>query len=215
MNYIENIYICIAVPIVAACIFLKGKSRRVMIFLLAGVTACLLSSYITSFIAAWEGADKVVASIEIAPTIEEVMKFLPLLFYVVVFSPSHKDETANMVIVTAVGFATLENVCYLTVNGAGNLPNLIIRGFGTGTMHVVSSLLMSVGLIYLWKNLWLRLFGTIGLLSVALTFHAIYNILVLQEGIVVWFGYILPIGLAACVFGARKTFIELTSRQEK
>ena len=177
-----------------------------MIFLLAGITSCLLSSYITSFIAATWDADKVIASVEIAPFVEEILKFLPLLFYVVVFSPSQKDETANMVIVTAVGFATLENVCYLTVNGAGNISALAIRGFGTGTMHVVSSLLMSVGLIYLWKNLWLQLLGTIGLLSLASSFHGIYNILVLQDGYVAWIGYVIPVCTAICVWMGRRAY---------
>ncbi|MCR4778820.1 MAG: PrsW family intramembrane metalloprotease [Lachnospiraceae bacterium] len=208
MNYIENIYICLAAPVLAACIFLNGRSRRIMIFLLAGITSCLLSSYITSFIAAVGGADKIVTSIEVAPLIEEIMKFMPLLFYMVVFSPAEKDETANMVMVTAVGFATLENVSYLTIHGAGSITNLIIRGFGTGTMHVVSSLIMSVGLIYLWKKLWLRLLGTIGLLSLASTFHAIYNILVLQEEAVARVGYIIPVGTAFCILMGRRAFSE-------
>ena len=215
MNYIENIYICLAVPVLAACIFLRGRSRRIMFFLLAGITSCLLSSYITSFVAAYGHADKILASVEVAPTIEEILKFLPLLFYVVIFSPQHKAETANMVIVTAVGFATLENVCYLTVNGAGDLPGLIIRGFCTGTMHVVSSFLMSAGLIYLWNNVWLQVIGTIGLLSLAGTFHAVYNILVLQEGVTAWIGYIFPVCTAACLFLTRKTFREKAVKTKK
>lgn len=32
-------------------------------------------------------------------------------------------------------FATFENVCYLTQNGAGQFVYLLIRGFGTGAMH--------------------------------------------------------------------------------
>ncbi len=199
MNYIENIYICLAAPILAACIFLRGRSRRVMIFMLAGISMCLLSSYVSTFIAAVCGAGKLTAIIEIAPTIEEVMKFLPILFYVVVFAPDNKDETAHMVMVTAVGFATFENVCYLTANGAGNLFDLAIRGFGTGMMHVVASVMMSLGMIYLWEQLWIRLIGTIGLLSLAGTFHAVYNILVTQSGYVAWIGYLIPILTAVLI----------------
>ena len=32
-------------------------------------------------------------------------------------------------------FATFENVCYLTQNGAGQFVYLLIRSFGTGAMH--------------------------------------------------------------------------------
>ena len=206
MNYIENIYICLAAPILAACIFLRGRSRRVMIFMLARISMCLLSSYVSTFIAAAYGADKLTATIEITPTIEEIMKFLPILFYVVVYSPKEKDETAQMVMVTAVGFATFENVCYLTANGAGNLFDLAIRGFGTGMMHVVASVMMSLGMIYLWEQLWIRLIGTIGLLSLAGTFHAVYNILVTQPGYVAWVGYLIPVLTAVLIVMVKKQY---------
>ncbi|MBP5249679.1 MAG: PrsW family intramembrane metalloprotease [Lachnospiraceae bacterium] len=205
MNYIENIYVCLAAPILVACIFLRGRSRKVMIFVLAGITTSLLSSYITSFLASLYEVDKLIITIEIAPTIEEIMKFLPILFYVVVFTPGKKDETAGMVMATAVGFATFENVCYLTINGAQDLLKLLIRGFGTGTMHVISSIIMTFGMIYIWDRLWMRLIGTIGLLSLAGTFHAVYNILVSQPGHVAVIGYLLPVCMAVCMLPARNS----------
>ena len=205
MNYIENIYVCLAAPILVACIFLYGRSRRVMIFMLAGITTSLLSSYITSFLASLYDIDKLIVTVEIAPTIEEIMKFLPILFYVAVFSPAKRDETAGMVMATAVGFATFENVCYLTLNGAENLLNLLIRGFGTGTMHVISSIIMTFGMIYVWDRLWMRLIGTIGLLSLAGTFHAVYNMLVAQSGYFAKIGYMLPVCMAVCILLGRKS----------
>ena len=81
MNYIENIYICLGVPMLIATACMHRRGRRVMLFLLAGATACLLSSYINTYIAAVMGVDAVSASIEIAPMIEELMKFAPVLFY--------------------------------------------------------------------------------------------------------------------------------------
>ena len=205
MNYIENIYVCLAAPILVACIFLRGRSRKVMIFMLAGITTSLLSSYITSFLASIYEVDKLIITIEIAPTIEEIMKFLPILFYVVVFSPGKRDEITGMVMATAVGFATFENVCYLTLNGAENLLNLLIRGFGTGTMHVISSIIMTFGMIYIWDRLWMRLIGTVGLLSLAGTFHAVYNILVAQPGHVARIGYLLPVCMGICMLLVRNS----------
>ena len=205
MNYIENIYVCLAAPILVACIFLRKGSRKVMIFMLAGITTSLLSSYITTFLASIYEVDKLIITIEIAPTVEEIMKFLPILFYVVVFAPAKRDETAGMVMATAVGFATFENACYLTLNGAENLLNLLIRGFGTGIMHVISSIIMTFGMIYVWDRLWMRLIGTIGLLSLAGSFHAVYNILVAQPGNIARIGYTLPVCMAVCVLLVRNS----------
>ena len=118
MNYIENIYICIAAPIIMAIIALRGRRRRAMIFMLAGMTACLLSSYINTFFAIIAEADRIETTWEITPMVEEVMKFLPVLFYLLVFEPVRKEEASENVMLVAAGFATLENICYLTANGA-------------------------------------------------------------------------------------------------
>ena len=91
------------------------------------------------------------------------------------------------------GFATFENVCYLTVNGAARIGHLLIRGFGTGAMHVVCGAVVSVGLLHLWDRLWLRTAGTIGLLSLAITYHGVFNILVSQTGTAARIGYVIPL----------------------
>ena len=192
MNYIENIYICLAAPLLIAVMSLRGNSRRTIFFLLGGMTSCLLSSYISTFIAYVQRADLVAASIEIAPMVEEFMKLMPVIFYLLVFEPS-KEKAAGGILMISVGFATFENVCYLTQNGASRLTYRLIRGFGAGAMHVVCGLIISSGLWYLWDRVWLRLAGIVGLLSFAIMFHAIYNILVSQTGIAAAIGYLIPL----------------------
>ncbi len=191
MNYIENIFICLVVPLFIAALCMRDRGRKMMLFLLAGMTACLLSSYINTFVAVAKGMDAVSASMEMSPMIEEMIKFLPILFYVLVFDPE-KEDLADSVLMTSVGFATFENACYLTSNGADQFIHLLIRGFGTGAMHVVCGFLFAVGLLYLWKQAWLRITGTIGLLSIASTYHGIYNILVSQTGTAALIGYLIP-----------------------
>ena len=94
---------------------------------------------------------------------------------------------------TAVGFATFENACYLASNGANEVLHLLIRGFGTGAMHVVCGFLIAVGFLYLWDRTWLRLAGTVGLIAIAITYHGIYNILVSQTGTAAMIGYLIPL----------------------
>ena len=192
MNYIENIFICLAAPLLIEVLCLNGMRRRMIISVLAGMTACLLSSYISTFIAVVLKADRLAASLEIAPVVEEIMKLFPLLFYLLVFEPRIRDASGSMLMIS-MGFATFENVCYLTTNGAAQAFHLLIRGFGTGAMHVVCGALVSLGLFYLWDRLWLRVAGTIGLLGLAITYHGIYNILVSQTGIAAWIGYLIPL----------------------
>ena len=113
MSSIENIFVCLAAPLLLAILCLNRDGRRGLIFLLAGMTACLCSSYISSFAAGIAGADLLTASHEIAPAVEEIMKSLPMLFYLLIFDPERKNAISGALRV-AVGFATLENVCFLT-----------------------------------------------------------------------------------------------------
>jgi RsiW-degrading membrane proteinase PrsW (M82 family) len=170
-----------------------------MTFVLAGMTACLLSSYISTFMASVIGVDLATASITISPVVEEMMKLAPVLFYILVFEPP-LGKAAGSTLMIAVGFATFENVCYLTQNGAASITNLIIRGFGTGTMHVLCGVIIAIGLVNLWDKIWLRVAGTIGLLAVAINYHAIFNILVSQEGVVSYIGMLIPIMSTALWF---------------
>ena len=192
MNYIENIFICLAAPLFIAVICLRGTWKRLIIFLLCGMTACLLSSYISTFFAIERGADILFASIEIAPVVEEVMKLLPVLFYLLVFEPDRLD-TLECLITSAIGFATLENVCYLTQNGASHILHLLIRGFSTGAMHVVCGAIVGLGLYGLWNRLWLRTYGTVGILALAIVYHGIFNLLVSRPGISARIGYVIPV----------------------
>ena len=192
MNYIENIYICLAAPLILAILCLRREGRRSIIFVLSGMTVCLLSAYVSAFFSGVTGTDLVTASHEIAPVVEETMKFLPLLFFLLVFEPDNKI-TVNGALLIAVGFATFENVCFLTSYGTSQLLRLVIRGFGTGAMHVVCGMIMAVGLFYLWDQMWLRMVGAFALLCFVITFHAVFNIFVNQTGAIFWIGSMIPL----------------------
>ena len=205
MNYIENTYVCLAAPLLLAILCLRKDTRRSLVFLLAGMTACLCSAYVSTWLAGVTGTDSQAASYEIVPVVEEVIKFLPLLFYLLVFEPEKKSTIHGSMLI-AVGFATFENVCFLTTYGTSDLMQLVIRGFGTGAMHVVCGMIVAVGLFFLWEQVWLRTVGTFALLCFAITLHAIFNIFVGQAGAVFWIGSAIPLMLvlAYLVFLRRK-----------
>lgn len=194
MTYIENIYICLIAPILLAILCLRREGRRSLIFIQAGMTACLLSAYISTFLAGVAGVDQAEAAWEIVPAVEETMKLLPLLFLIFVFEPEKKVVITGILLIS-VGFTTFENICYLTSYGTSELLRVLIRGFGTGALHVVCGLIVAIGFYYLWDHMWLRTVGTFALLCFVITVHAIFNIFVNQAGAVFWIGSAVPVGI--------------------
>ena len=181
-------------PLLIAALCMGKKQLRFFLFCIAGMGVCLFSAYINTFFAAIYQSDELAAAVEIAPVTEEVMKLLPLLFYLLVFEPE-PVRIKNAAITIAVSFATFENICYLT------------RGFGTGAMHVVCGVIVGAGLAYAWQRTWLKVAGTCGLLGVAITFHAIYNLLIAYGSTAQYIAYILPVLLMAvgkAVFGTKR-----------
>ena len=206
MMYIENIFICISIPLFLSLIFIRGDMRKYMLFICIGMGMCVLSAYVSSFFMGYYHTDAVVAAIEIVPVCEEVMKLLPLLFYLLVFEPE-PERIKHAAITIAVSFATFENICYLTQNGAGHFSLIFFRGFGTGAMHVICGVIVGAGLAYAWQRTWLKVAGTCGLLGAAITFHAIYNLLIAYGSTAQYIAYILPVLLMAvgkAVFGTKR-----------
>ena len=101
-------------------------------------------------------------------------------------------------LVVAASFATFENVCYLTQNGAGQFVYLLIRGFGTGAMHIVCGSVYGRVLRPVWGSRPLRAACLFGLLCVAIIYHAIYNLLVSVGGTAQLLAYAIPLLTALC-----------------
>lgn len=192
MTCIENIFICMASPLLVAALCMGRRRLRFFLFGVAGMGVCLLSAYINTFLAAVYQADALAATVEIAPVVEEVMKLLPLVFYLLVFEPE-AERIKPAAITAALSFATFENVCYLIQNGAGRFSFIFFRGFGTGAMHVLCGLIVGGGLTYAWQRTWLKIAGICGLLGAAITLHAIYNLLIAYGGTVQYIAYVLPV----------------------
>ena len=144
MTYIENIFICMVSPLLVAALCMGRRQLRFFLFCIAGMGVCLLSAYINTFLAAVCQADALAATAEIAPVVEEMMKLLPLVFYLLVFEPEG-NKIKPAAITVALAFATFENVCYLIQNGADRFSFIFFRGFGTGAMHVLCGLIVGGG----------------------------------------------------------------------
>ena len=107
------------------------------------------------------------------------------------------EQIKNAAVITALSFATFENVCYLIQNGAGHFSFIFFRGIGTGAMHVICGAIVGGGLAYVWQRTWLEIAGTCGLLGAAITFHAIYNLLIAYGSAAQYIAYLLPVLILA------------------
>lgn len=202
MTYIENIFLCLALPMLLSLLFTSGSPRRFTLFVVLGMATCLLSAYASSFFMGRHQCSVVTTAIEIAPVCEEILKLLPLLLYFLIFEPdSHKLTPAAIGI--AVGFATFENVCYLTENGAGSFVFLLIRGMSAGALHLVCGILTGLALAYVFRRPWLTCTGTVGILGVCMVLHGIYNLLITADGFWQMVGYFFPSAIIVTLFAAR------------
>ena len=200
--YIENIFVLIAAPLVVCLFCVRDRSRLVVAGLLVGMVACLASSYVSSFIAQMVELDAMRTAVEIAPTVEEVLKLLPLLFFLVIMEPDSDDADLAFVMV-AVGFATMESAFYLGDAGLSDPGMLLLRGLSTAMMHLCCGVVLGYGLTHAWTYPWLRVSGTFGLLCLAMAYHGLFNILVAAGGAARIVAIVLPLVTLAALLAVK------------
>ena len=127
MIYAENILLCIAVPLIISLLFVRGEVRRFVAAFLLGMGMCLIAAYISGFLNLVSGMGENETSIFLSPVVEELMKLMPLLFFMVIFRLEGRSLIMLAVAIGA-GFATFENCCYILSAGAESLNYVLIRG---------------------------------------------------------------------------------------
>ena len=129
-------------------------------------------------------------TIIVTPITEEILKALPVLIYAMMLSDK-KETLFTASMATGIGFAVLENAYYLLNDASFNMLDAIIRAFGTGLMHGMCTLLVGVGISFAKKRSKIFIVATFALLSTAITYHGIYNMLVQSDYQII--GFLLPI----------------------
>ena len=195
MIYSENILVCMAVPLLLTVFFVRGSARQFVLCFLIGMAVCLTGAYVSGFLDMATGMGTEDTAIFISPATEEAMKFLPLLFYFIMFDP--RDERLfHAAVGIGAGFASYENVCSMIASGTESLGFLLIRGLAVGVMHIVSVFALVLGLVIARRFKAMQLASVIGALSLSMTFHGTYNLLVSEPGVTSAIGYALPLAAA-------------------
>lgn len=189
-------FICIMIPLLMMTITVKAESRLLTGSVALGLFICLFSSEVSgAVIRAFDLTNTQFITTTATPIIEELLKAIPLLVYAFRFS-SRRDKLLSCGFGIGVGFAVLENIVILLRAIMSNPESAnyfwaFVRGFGSGLMHSVSTMMIGVVISIVMKQKKLLLPGTVAILSVAVAYHAIYNALIQTD--LRYLGIVLPL----------------------
>ena len=172
-----------------ACLIEK-KARQPIVFVLAGIFISVFAAEVNGLLCMLLPMNTFEVTIIVTPITEEILKAVPILIFATVLD-AKKEALFTAAMAVGIGFAVLENAYYLLNDASFNMIDAIIRAFGAGLMHGMCTLLIGVGISFVKKKSKIFVVGTFALLSTAITYHGIYNMLVQSDYRAV--GFLLPI----------------------
>ena len=189
-NMIYILFVSIFIPLLLMALLVEKKSRLPISFMLIGIFVSVFASEVNGLLSKLLSMDMYSKTVIVTPVSEELLKALPILYYAVVISDKRERLfTASMAL--GIGFALLENAYFLLNSDNFTIIIAVIRAFGAGLMHGMCTLLVGVGISFVKKKRKMFAVGTFGMLSTAIVYHGIYNILIQSDFSIV--GALLPI----------------------
>ena len=189
-SLIYILFVSVFIPILLMACLIEKKARQPIIFVLIGIFISVFAAEVNGLIRSLSSMSTFEITIVVTPITEEVLKAIPILVFATVLC-AKKEALFTASMAVGIGFAVLENAYYLLNHPTFNMVDAIIRAFGTGLMHGMCTLLVGVGISFVKKKSKIFVVGTFALLSTAITYHGIYNMLVQSDYMAV--GFLLPI----------------------
>lgn len=190
--------VCIIVPLILIFLILDRNAKMITGFMILGVCMSLLVSECNTMLMGVFHNDMYYITTTISPMIEELIKALPILCVALLYS----DEWEVLMPVSmaiGIGFAFFENLTIFAkdINTVSVLW-VVARGLGSGLMQAVCSMIVAIGISFVYKKKKLFYTGTFGLLTVAIIYHAIFNCLVQSD--YKYAGLLLPLVVFILIF---------------
>ena len=189
-NLIYILFVSVFVPIMLMACLIEKKARQPIVFVLIGIFVSVFAAEVNGLLRDLLPMSTFEVTIIVTPITEEILKALPILVFAIVLD-AKKEALFTAAMAVGIGFAVLENAYYLLNDASFNMFDAIIRAFGAGLMHGMCTLLIGVGISFVKKKSKIFAVGTFALLSTAITYHGIYNMLVQSDYRAV--GFLLPI----------------------
>ena len=189
-NLIYILFVSVFVPILLMACLIEKKARQPIVFVLIGIFVSVFAAEVNGLLRTLLPMSAFEVTIIVTPITEEILKAVPILVFAIVLD-AKKEALFTAAMAVGIGFAVLENAYYLLNDASFNMIDAIIRAFGAGLMHGMCTLLIGVGISFVKKKNKIFMVGTFALLSTAITYHGIYNMLVQSDYRAV--GFLLPI----------------------
>ena len=189
-NIIYILFVSVFVPILLMACLIEKKARQPIIFVLIGIFVSVFAAEVNGLLCALLPMSTYEVTIIVTPITEEILKAIPILVFATALD-AKKEALFTAAMAVGIGFAVLENAYYLLNDASFNMIDAIIRAFGAGLMHGMCTLLIGVGISFVKKKSKIFVVGTFALLSTAITYHGIYNMLVQSDYRAI--GFLLPI----------------------
>ena len=144
--------------------------------LAAGAIAALVASFVHGWILSATGIERGVFTRYVAPVSEETFKALFLIYPLWRRQIGFLVDAAIIGFAVGAGFAVVENIEYLRIVPDQRLWTWIVRGFGTATLHAMTTAIIAISAKSLIdrreERLWLALLpGWI----LAVVLHSVFN----------------------------------------
>lgn len=188
-NLIYILFVSVFVPILLMAGLLEKKAREPITFVLIGIFMSVFAAEINGLLRNLMEWSAFEITIIVTPITEEILKAAPILVYATVLD-AKREKLFTAAMAVGIGFAVLENAFYLLNDASFYMIDAIIRAFGAGLMHGMCTLLVGVGISFAKKKSKIFIVGTFALLSTAITYHGIYNMLVQSKFEII--GFLLP-----------------------
>lgn len=189
-NLIYILFVSVFVPIMLMACLIEKKARQPIIFVLIGIFCSVFAAEVNGVLSSMLPMSIYEITIIVTPITEEVLKAIPILVFATIFY-AKKEALFTASMAVGIGFAVLENAYYLLNYPTFNMLDAIVRAFGAGLMHGMCTLLVGVGISFVKKQHKIFVVGTFALLSTAITYHGIYNMLIQSDYQAI--GVLLPI----------------------
>lgn len=192
------IFLCLTIPMLLMLPLLETRSRWIVGFYLLGTFTALAAYEFNTIVFQLSGMCARSFTELIPPIAEELLKALPVLCYALLLDDSRK-RVLPIAMAVGVGFAVLENTVLLVEYlGSVTVAWAAARGFSASLMHGLCTVTIGTGICYVKKQRKLFYTGTFGLVSIAITMHAIFNLLIQSSYDIV--GMIMPLILYALLY---------------
>lgn len=189
-NLIYILFVSVFIPILLMACLIEKKARQPIVFMLIGIFISVFAAEVNGLLRSLLPMDAFEITIIITPITEEILKAIPILVFATVLS-AKKESLFTAAMAVGIGFAVLENAYYLLNYSSFQMFDAVVRAFGAGLMHGMCTLLVGVGISFVKKQKKIFIVGTFALLSTAITYHGIYNMLVQSDYQMA--GFLLPI----------------------